>query len=127
MVLGNHPELEQLFLNLLLNAHEVTPGGGTVSLDVTRTDTHVTVTVADSGPGIPTRAAGTGVRALLHDQGQGLRPGVSDLSGHRSGPRGPLAGRQPHSGWCYLHCPVSTDVDGSDRRKSAGRVVAPVG
>jgi PAS domain S-box-containing protein len=53
VVLGNHPELEQLFLNLLLNAHEVTPGGGTVSLDVTRTDTHVTVTVADSGPGIP--------------------------------------------------------------------------
>jgi signal transduction histidine kinase len=39
VVLGNHPELEQLFLNLLLNAHEVTPGGGTVSLDVTRTDT----------------------------------------------------------------------------------------
>jgi signal transduction histidine kinase len=53
VVLGNHPELEQLFLNLLLNAHEVTPGGGTVSLDVTRTDTHVAVTVADSGPGIP--------------------------------------------------------------------------
>ena len=53
VVLGNHPELEQLFLNLLLNAHEVTPGGGTVSLDVTRTDTHVMVTVADSGPGIP--------------------------------------------------------------------------
>jgi two-component system, NtrC family, sensor kinase len=53
VVLGNHPELEQLFLNLLLNAHEMTPGGGTVSLDVTRTDTHVAVTVADSGPGIP--------------------------------------------------------------------------
>ena len=53
VVLGNHPELEQLFLNLVLNAHEVTPSGGTVMLDVGRTETHVTVTVSDSGPGIP--------------------------------------------------------------------------
>src|SRR4030095_17188813 len=53
VVLGNHPELEQLFLNLLLNAHEMTPGGGTVSLDVTRTETHVAVTVADSRAGVP--------------------------------------------------------------------------
>ncbi len=53
VVLGNHAELEQLFLNLVLNAHEVTPSGGTVILDVTRTDTHVTVAVSDSGPGIP--------------------------------------------------------------------------
>jgi PAS domain S-box-containing protein len=52
VVLGNHPELEQLFLNLVLNAHEVTPSGGTVTLDVSRTETHVTVTVCDSGPGI---------------------------------------------------------------------------
>jgi PAS domain S-box-containing protein len=53
IVLGNHPELEQLFLNLVLNAHEVTPSGGTVMLEVSRTETHVTVMVSDSGPGIP--------------------------------------------------------------------------
>jgi PAS domain S-box-containing protein len=53
IVLGNHPELEALFLNLVLNAHDMTPSGGTVTLDVSRTETHVTVTVSDSGPGIP--------------------------------------------------------------------------
>jgi signal transduction histidine kinase len=53
LVLGNHAELEELFLNLVLNAHDATPGGGTVTVEMTRTDTHVTVTVGDTGPGIP--------------------------------------------------------------------------
>jgi two-component system sensor histidine kinase AtoS len=53
LILGNQPELQQLFLNLLLNAHDATPAGGTVTVEVTRTDTQVMVTVADSGPGVP--------------------------------------------------------------------------
>jgi PAS domain S-box-containing protein len=52
-VQGNHQELEELFLNLLLNAHDATPGGGIVAVELTRGDTHLTVTVADNGPGIP--------------------------------------------------------------------------
>jgi signal transduction histidine kinase len=52
VVLGNHAELEQLFLNLLLNAHDATPNGGTVSVEVTRTENEVTVAISDSGPGI---------------------------------------------------------------------------
>jgi PAS domain S-box-containing protein len=53
MVLGNHQEMEELFLNLLLNAHEATAPGGTISVEVTRGETHVLVAVADNGPGIP--------------------------------------------------------------------------
>jgi PAS domain S-box-containing protein len=52
VVLGNHPELEELFLNLVLNAHDATPGGGSITVELTRTETQVTVSVADSGPGI---------------------------------------------------------------------------
>ncbi len=52
-VQGNHQELEELFLNLLLNAHDATPGGGTVAVELTRGDTQLIVTVADNGPGIP--------------------------------------------------------------------------
>jgi PAS domain S-box-containing protein len=52
-VLGNPGELEQLFLNLLLNAREATPAGGAVCIDITRTETHATVAVSDTGPGIP--------------------------------------------------------------------------
>src|SRR5688572_14889358 len=53
MVRGDHGELEQLFLNLLMNAHEATPPGGTLRVDLVRTDEHVAITVADTGPGIP--------------------------------------------------------------------------
>jgi PAS domain S-box-containing protein len=53
MVRGDHGELEQLFLNLLMNAHEATPPGGALTIDAVRTADHVTVTVSDTGPGIP--------------------------------------------------------------------------
>jgi signal transduction histidine kinase len=52
-VLADHNELEQLFINLLMNAYEATPPGGTISIEVAGTDNHVSVGVADSGPGIP--------------------------------------------------------------------------
>src|SRR2546428_311363 len=51
-VLGDHQNLEQLFLNLLMNAHEATAPGGALSVGVTREAEQVTVRVADPGPGI---------------------------------------------------------------------------
>ena len=51
-VLGDHHNLEQLFLNLLMNAHEATPTGGAIGVAVTRESEKVTVSVADTGPGI---------------------------------------------------------------------------
>ncbi len=53
MVRGDHGELEQLFLNLIMNAHEATPPGGIVEVDVTADAGHIGVAIADSGPGIP--------------------------------------------------------------------------
>jgi len=52
LVVGNHQEMEELFLNLMLNAHDATPAGGTITVELTRAETQVTVTVTDSGPGI---------------------------------------------------------------------------
>jgi PAS domain S-box-containing protein len=52
LVLGQGAELEQLFLNLVMNAHEATPPGGVVQIDVTHDVQHVTVSIADTGPGI---------------------------------------------------------------------------
>jgi PAS domain S-box-containing protein len=52
MVLGNHLELHELFLNLLLNAYDATPTGGAVDVELMRTDGHATLTVGDTGPGI---------------------------------------------------------------------------
>jgi two-component system NtrC family sensor kinase len=52
-VLGDDAELEELFLNLLVNAHEATPPGGTITVEVRATDTSAAVSIGDSGPGIP--------------------------------------------------------------------------
>jgi PAS domain S-box-containing protein len=53
VIVGNAGELEQLFLNLLLNAYDATPSGGNVTIEAVRTGTEIIVTVSDSGPGIP--------------------------------------------------------------------------
>jgi PAS domain S-box-containing protein len=52
LVRGHHEELQQLFLNLVINAHEATPPGGSVHIDVTYEAQRVIVTVSDTGPGI---------------------------------------------------------------------------
>lgn len=48
---GNSGKLQQVFLNLLLNAKEAMPGGGQLRV-VTQFNGHVEATVADSGSGI---------------------------------------------------------------------------
>jgi PAS domain S-box-containing protein len=58
LVLGDHHELEQLFLNLLMNAQEATPPDGALAVAITVADGHVIATVADSGPGIPPHLIG---------------------------------------------------------------------
>ena len=52
-VLGDHAELEQLFLNLLMNAHEATPPRGMVRIELAAGADRVTVAVVDTGVGIP--------------------------------------------------------------------------
>ena len=52
-IVGDHGEIEQLFINLMINAHEATPPEGSVSITVVARDGETVVTVADTGPGIP--------------------------------------------------------------------------
>jgi PAS domain S-box-containing protein len=53
IVVGDDGELEQLFLNLLMNAYEATPPDGAVGVEVSTVGEQTTVTVSDSGPGFP--------------------------------------------------------------------------
>jgi PAS domain S-box-containing protein len=53
IVLGDHSELEQLFLNLLINALEATPSTGMVRVELARSGDRAIVAVVDTGPGIP--------------------------------------------------------------------------
>jgi PAS domain S-box-containing protein len=52
-VLGDEDRLMQVMSNLLSNAVKFSPGGGTVTVSVRRSDGRLRVTVTDRGPGIP--------------------------------------------------------------------------
>jgi PAS domain S-box-containing protein len=52
-IFGDHSELEQLFLNLLMNAHEVTAPQGMVRVEIANTSGRAIVAVVDTGPGVP--------------------------------------------------------------------------
>jgi PAS domain S-box-containing protein len=52
IVLGNEAELQQLFLNILLNAHDATPAGGTIAIEMSMARDLISVSISDTGPGI---------------------------------------------------------------------------
>ena len=53
MVKGDRDRLKQVMLNLVGNAIQYTPTGGTVTLGLSRVDQKARLTVTDTGPGIP--------------------------------------------------------------------------
>lgn len=55
-VLADQGRLEQVLVNLLDNAIKYTPAGGSVVIGVTEEETRVTISVSDTGPGIPTES-----------------------------------------------------------------------
>ena len=52
LVMASPNQLKQIFLNLIANARQAMPNGGTVRVDVRQDGDWVTATVSDDGPGI---------------------------------------------------------------------------
>ncbi|MCA0987669.1 PAS domain-containing sensor histidine kinase [Guptibacillus algicola] len=52
-IYGEENQLKQVFINLIKNAIEAMPVGGTVTIETYRDGDHVTVTIEDEGVGIP--------------------------------------------------------------------------
>lgn len=50
---GNANYLQQVFLNLLINARDAMPNGGTISVATALTGFHISIRIADTGTGIP--------------------------------------------------------------------------
>lgn len=74
-VQGDRDRLKQAMLNLIDNALRITPPGGTVRLHVARRDDVATLSVVDSGPGVPTAQ-----REQIWERGvRGDSPGSSGL------------------------------------------------
>jgi PAS domain S-box-containing protein len=88
-VVGDAGELEQLFLNLLMNAKDATPRHGRIIVSVLVGDGRVAVSVTDTGPGIPEDALGRVFDPFFttKERGSGLglsiSAGIADTHGAR--------------------------------------------
>lgn len=51
-------QVEQVFINILLNAAQAMPGGGTLTIATRAAGPHLTVSIADTGTGIPAEHQG---------------------------------------------------------------------
>jgi signal transduction histidine kinase len=76
LVWASPNQLKQVLLNLITNARQAMPDGGTVSVDV-RSDTgEAVVTVADDGPGIPPDLTGRIFEPFFTTKGAGSGTGL---------------------------------------------------
>ncbi len=55
---ADEDQLQQVFLNLFLNARDAMPNGGTLGISVSETQSNISVTITDDGTGIDEKAAG---------------------------------------------------------------------
>lgn len=54
MIDGDRTRLSQVFSNILTNAAKYTPTGGDIEINVAQDETHILISIADNGIGIPT-------------------------------------------------------------------------
>lgn len=89
-ILGNAAELQQVILNLAINAQQAMPQGGQVKLQTLLTAPHaVAITVTDNGPGIPEAIRGKifepffTTKAPGQGTGLGLAVSFGIIQGHK--------------------------------------------
>ena len=73
---GIEHKLQQVFLNLFLNARDAMPKGGWLSISTRVEDDQVVVEVGDTGAGIPKDQLSAHLRPVLHDQAHRRRDGA---------------------------------------------------
>jgi signal transduction histidine kinase len=82
-VFGDSRDLEGVFVNLLVNAGEAMPGGGTVRIDTETRDTAasapglICIRVSDEGPGVPAEIRGKIFRPFVSTKEDGTGFGLA--------------------------------------------------
>ena len=98
LVEGSPNQLKQILLNLLTNARQAMPEGGTITVDVRRDGSFAAVEVSDTGPGIPEEVLPRIFEPFFttkrHVSGTGL--GLSVSLGLAEAHRGTLTAESPH-------------------------------
>lgn len=70
-------QIQQVFLNIILNAMEVMPDGGKIEIQSRQNGNHVEVSFADSGPGIPEEHHSRIFEPFMSTKNQGTGLGLS--------------------------------------------------
>jgi signal transduction histidine kinase len=76
-IVADHDGLKQLVLNLLLNAHEATPPKGVVTVELGSESNAATLTVIDTGDGIPAELLGQIFDPFVTTKPQGTGLGLA--------------------------------------------------
>ncbi|MBI3098600.1 MAG: PAS domain-containing protein [Planctomycetes bacterium] len=125
----SHPlDLQQVVLNLLLNALDATAPGGTVTLTAARVEGGVEIAVSDTGPGIASEHLGRLFEPFFTTKPVGKGTGLGLYLSHRlvEGMRGRIAAESPPGKgatfrvWLPIEGTPPVSASGSEERTSTG-------
>lgn len=115
VVPGDGKRLQHVFRNLLTNALQAMPGGGTVAFTAVRTPEHVMVTCRDSGPGFSAAALQRFAEYFFSEREGGMGIGLAVASEITKAHGGSLAAANHPGGGALLTVtlPFSGPPDGA--------------
>lgn len=141
-LVGDQYQLEQVFLNLLTNAEQALPNGGTITIESGASGPMARVTVTDTGAGIPEALASRVFEPFFstRDTGEGEGLGLSTAYGIVQAHGGRMTAEQAPGGGARLvvelplppearplaSMPAVSDVRGSGERVLVVEQAAPV-
>ena len=127
LVRANPAELKHVFVNLLLNARDAMPGGGTISIEARREQDFAVVIVADEGTGIADEHLERVFEAFFTTKGKGTGLGLSMARGAMARLGGSIVARNrpPLGAELVLRFPLALHDQPSTEDHSSQQSEAP--